>query len=429
MSTHRTRRARGAALLATATIVAASLAACSSDDDDGDGGGGGDADKITVWIEEDLPDRVAATQAIVDAFTAETGIEVELVAVAEDQFNQILTSNAAAGELPDVMGGIPLGQIRTLSANELARHRRGGRRPRQPRHRHVQRERARAHLRRRRRAGDPERVVGAAAGLPQGPLRAGRAGRTRDVRRRAGRRRGARQPRRGRLRRRQRRRRRLHRADLRGDRPRQRLRARRRRGRGHLRQRRVRRGAGLLRPAPAGLLGHRCPGRRHHAGVVLRRSGRDDHLVELHPRRDGRAAERRAADLPGVRGRPGVPGQEQRRRHLDPGPVRRRAGHLRRDHVVDDPGRGGHRPGQAVRRVHDDRRLRAVDRDRARGQDPGPRRCQRRLDGVRRRVGRPWTVGVDTKAPLSQFYGQDVIDALTDGHRLAEPVGDPAGPG
>ena len=120
MSTHRTRRARGAALLATATIVAASLAACSSDDDDGgDGGGGGDADKITVWIEEDLPDRVAATQAIVDAFTEKTGIEVELTPVAEDQFNQILTSNAAAGELPDVMGGIPLGQIRTLSANEL----------------------------------------------------------------------------------------------------------------------------------------------------------------------------------------------------------------------------------------------------------------------------------------------------------------------
>ena len=39
--------------------------------------------------------------------------------MAEDQFNQILTSNAAAGDLPDVMGGIPLGQIRTLSANEL----------------------------------------------------------------------------------------------------------------------------------------------------------------------------------------------------------------------------------------------------------------------------------------------------------------------
>ena len=119
MSTHRTRRSRALALVAIATSLAASLAACSSDDDGGDGGDGGDADKITVWIEEDLPDRVAATQAIVDAFTKESGIDVELVAVAEDQFNQILTSNAAAGDLPDVMGGIPLGQIRTLSGNEL----------------------------------------------------------------------------------------------------------------------------------------------------------------------------------------------------------------------------------------------------------------------------------------------------------------------
>ena len=74
---------------------------------------------LTVWIEEDLPDRVAATQDIVDAFTKKTGIKVKLVAVAEDQFNQILTSNAAAGKLPDVIGGLPLGQVRTLSSNEL----------------------------------------------------------------------------------------------------------------------------------------------------------------------------------------------------------------------------------------------------------------------------------------------------------------------
>jgi multiple sugar transport system substrate-binding protein len=119
MSIHRTRRrARGAAVLATAATVLASLAACSSDDDSGDGGDG-DAKSITVWIEEDLPDRVAATQAIADAFTEKSGIKVKLVAVAEDQFNQILTSNAAAGDLPDVIGGLPLGQVRTLSSNEL----------------------------------------------------------------------------------------------------------------------------------------------------------------------------------------------------------------------------------------------------------------------------------------------------------------------
>ena len=100
---------------ALALGIAASLAAC---------GGGGESsgeggDQLTVWIVEDLPDRVKATQAIVDAFVEESGTEVELVAVAEDQFNQLLTSNAAAGKLPDVVGGIPLGQARIMSANDL----------------------------------------------------------------------------------------------------------------------------------------------------------------------------------------------------------------------------------------------------------------------------------------------------------------------
>src|SRR4051812_26467182 len=96
--------------------LASSLAACgggSSDDSSSSG------DPLTVWIEEDLPDRVAATQDIVDAFTKATGVKVKLVAVAEDQFNQLLTSNAAAGKLPDVVGGIPLGQARTMSSNKL----------------------------------------------------------------------------------------------------------------------------------------------------------------------------------------------------------------------------------------------------------------------------------------------------------------------
>ena len=118
MSTHRRRRARAATLTTIALTV--SLAACS----DGGGGseegdGSGDAEGIKVWIQEDLPDRVSATQAIVDDFTKASGVDVELVAVAEDQFNQLLTSSAAAGELPDVIGGVALPQVRTLSANEL----------------------------------------------------------------------------------------------------------------------------------------------------------------------------------------------------------------------------------------------------------------------------------------------------------------------
>jgi multiple sugar transport system substrate-binding protein len=110
------RRRRSIAAGALATLVLAPLSACGGGDS---GGGGSDAKNITVWIEEDLPDRVAATKEIVAAFTEKTGIKVKLVAVAEDQFNQILTSNAAAGKLPDVIGGLPLGQVRTLSSNKL----------------------------------------------------------------------------------------------------------------------------------------------------------------------------------------------------------------------------------------------------------------------------------------------------------------------
>ncbi|MFG6402121.1 MULTISPECIES: ABC transporter substrate-binding protein [unclassified Microbacterium] len=104
------------ALTMTAVCAAAvlALAGCTSS-----GGDDSSDEGITFWLQEDLPDRVAATQAIVDSFTTETGIPVEVVSVAEDQFAQLITSSAAAGDLPDVIGGISLPQVRTLSANEL----------------------------------------------------------------------------------------------------------------------------------------------------------------------------------------------------------------------------------------------------------------------------------------------------------------------
>jgi multiple sugar transport system substrate-binding protein len=104
-------------LVAVAVVASlGTLAACGGGGDDSESGGG---NSIKVWIQEDLPDRVAATQKIVDEFEADSGVKVELVPVAEDQFNQVLTSNAAAGDLPDVIGGISLPQVRSLSSNEL----------------------------------------------------------------------------------------------------------------------------------------------------------------------------------------------------------------------------------------------------------------------------------------------------------------------
>lgn len=113
MSTTPARRVGVAAGLAALLLISA----CGGG---GDGGaGGGDTQSITVWTGDTLPDRMAATQEIIDRFTEQTGIAVELVGVEEDQFNQVLTSSAAAGDLPDVIGSTPLAQVRTLSANDL----------------------------------------------------------------------------------------------------------------------------------------------------------------------------------------------------------------------------------------------------------------------------------------------------------------------
>ncbi len=106
----------------TLTMIGATalvLSSCSAGGGESDGGDGGDGEGITFWVQEDLPDRVAATEDIVAAFEEESGISVEVVSVAEDQFAQLITSSAAAGDLPDVIGGISLPQVRTLSANEL----------------------------------------------------------------------------------------------------------------------------------------------------------------------------------------------------------------------------------------------------------------------------------------------------------------------
>ncbi|MEV4079031.1 ABC transporter substrate-binding protein [Nonomuraea fuscirosea] len=99
----------------SATLLAAALAAC--------GGGGGEqssaSNEITVWTEENLEDRMAVQNAIISEFTQKTGIKVKLVGVAEDQFSQTITAAAAADDLPDVIGALPLASIRELEANDL----------------------------------------------------------------------------------------------------------------------------------------------------------------------------------------------------------------------------------------------------------------------------------------------------------------------
>ena len=111
------RRARRN-LSVAAVALALRAAGCGGGDDGG--GGEGDGNQITVWTLENLPDRMAAQRKIAQAFTQETGVDVKLVGVAEDQYSQLLTSAAASGELPDVVGALSLAGVRELSVNDLA---------------------------------------------------------------------------------------------------------------------------------------------------------------------------------------------------------------------------------------------------------------------------------------------------------------------
>ncbi|WP_232665716.1 ABC transporter substrate-binding protein [Pseudonocardia sp. TRM90224] len=105
--------ARALAATAAAMVLAVTAGACGAAEPDGP------PNSITVWTMENLPERLAAQQAIATRFTEATGITVDLVGVAEDQFNQLVMSAAASGELPDVVGAVPLAGVRSLAANEL----------------------------------------------------------------------------------------------------------------------------------------------------------------------------------------------------------------------------------------------------------------------------------------------------------------------
>src|SRR5215212_2430700 len=124
------RRQLGA-VVGLLTIVAACSPAASSAPSRGTGASGGPqstagsqpsgaSGSITFWTAEDNAERVAATEAIADAFTTKTGIDVEVVAVAEDQLQAQITSAAAGGTLPDVFGALSLGFTHSLAADDIA---------------------------------------------------------------------------------------------------------------------------------------------------------------------------------------------------------------------------------------------------------------------------------------------------------------------
>nr|WP_025310615.1 extracellular solute-binding protein [Roseibacterium elongatum] len=61
------------------------------------------ADTIRFWTTEEQPERLARQEAMAADFTAETGIEVEVIPVTESDLGTRATAAFAAGDLPDVI--------------------------------------------------------------------------------------------------------------------------------------------------------------------------------------------------------------------------------------------------------------------------------------------------------------------------------------
>jgi multiple sugar transport system substrate-binding protein len=105
------------ALVVLSILFAASGCGGGGNDQGGDGGG----DKnITFWLTEDIAQRVQLIQQIVNKFQDKSGIQVKVVAIAEDQLPSQIQSASAAGTLPDVMGPLALGLVQSLATDDLA---------------------------------------------------------------------------------------------------------------------------------------------------------------------------------------------------------------------------------------------------------------------------------------------------------------------
>jgi multiple sugar transport system substrate-binding protein len=112
----RQRRAVATLLAVVSLSGAVALAGCSSSG----GGHASSAKSLTVWSEENDPQRMAEQRKIFAQFTKATGIHVNLVGIAENQFSTLVTSAAAAGNLPDVIGALPVSDADTLAQENIA---------------------------------------------------------------------------------------------------------------------------------------------------------------------------------------------------------------------------------------------------------------------------------------------------------------------
>jgi multiple sugar transport system substrate-binding protein len=107
-------------LVLPAITVASALALTGCAGGGGDGGdGGGETESLTIWTIEDVADRIEKQEEMMAAFTDDTGIEIELVAIAEDDLGTVLASSAASNDLPDAIAAVGLTTVYQFATDDL----------------------------------------------------------------------------------------------------------------------------------------------------------------------------------------------------------------------------------------------------------------------------------------------------------------------
>jgi multiple sugar transport system substrate-binding protein len=105
------------ASLAVAAIVVGCGGSSTSSTNAAASGGGATlrGQTVTIWSNENQPDRIAALKADLKPFTAKTGIKTNVIAVPDGQLPTMITNSAAAGQLPDIVAATDMATTLTYA--------------------------------------------------------------------------------------------------------------------------------------------------------------------------------------------------------------------------------------------------------------------------------------------------------------------------
>jgi multiple sugar transport system substrate-binding protein len=107
--------------VAASLAVAALVAGCggsSATSSKAAGGGSASAPRgqtVTIWSNENQPDRIAALKADLRILTTKTGIKANVIAVPDGQLPTMITNAAAAGQLPDIVAATDMATTLTYA--------------------------------------------------------------------------------------------------------------------------------------------------------------------------------------------------------------------------------------------------------------------------------------------------------------------------